>query len=371
MLCNICNKRNAETRGRCKICDYKKRHINNINKILSNVFWSEDEIDLIIDKILHREIDSINDLLPLLNNKTLSNLVELLRGDLRIGNAPQFVVLYCFICGKPVKRTLKHFYNDRVYCGLKCRDKYKSLFLSGENSPFYKREHTMCTNCGKPIDVISYHYNKLNEFGDNNNFCSHECYYEYRSKYYIKDKHPQYGVEKTEEQKEKQREVVINNIKNGKIPQTLTKPHIKIRDLLLKNNIQCEDEFVCKYYSIDIYVEKYNLMIEIMGDYWHANPYKYNYDQLNKQQLKDIRQDKSKHTYIQKYYNREILYLWEHDINNNIELCWNLICMFIENNGILENYHSFNYYTDHNTILLKNNIVFPYFYNTESLQTAG
>lgn len=371
MLCKICNQREADSKGVCKVCGYKKRHIESINKIIANGFWTETELDIILDKILSREIDTINTLLQFLHNKNLGDLVELLRGDLRIGNAPQFIELNCFTCGAPVKRTLAHFYDERVYCDFECRDRYKSLYLSGENSPFYKREHAECTNCGKPFDIIPSNYNKLNKFGDSNHFCSQKCYWEYRSRYYIGEKHPQFGAEKSEESKEKSRMTMIKNIMDGKIPQTLTKPHIMIHNLLEMNGIKCIDEFQCKYYSVDIYVEKYDLMIEVMGDYWHGNPFKYTYNELNQYQLKDIKQDKSKHTCIQRYHNREILYLWENDIKNNIELCWNLILLFIQNNGELENYHSFNYHMKDNTISLNNDIVLPYFYNTESRTTAG
>lgn len=80
-----------------------------------------------------------------------------------------------------------------------------------------------------------------------------------------------------------------------------------------------------------------------MGDYFHGNPKKYMQDNLNSMQLKDRKRDKSKHTYIKRYYNIEILYLWEDDINNNIQLCQNLILKYINNKGILEKYNSYEY----------------------------
>lgn len=259
-----------------------------------------------------------------------------------------------------------------MYCSLSCRDKYKTENLSGENSQFYQRIHTTCSNCGKEILVIPSEFNKTNSFGENNNFCSQQCYWEYRSKHYTGEKHPQYGIERPDELREISRITMLNNIKNGTMPQTMTKPHRKIYELLINNGLLCENEYRCKYHSIDIYVEKYNLMIEIMGDYWHANPLKYTYNDLNKYQLKDIKQDKSKHTYIKKYHNNEILYLWETDINKSPDLCWKLILLFIHNNGVLKNYHSFNYYIDdYDNIQLFDNITFPYFDNTESLSTAG
>ena len=42
-------------------------------------------------------------------------------------------------------------------------------------------------------------------------------------------------------------------------------------------------------------------------------------------------------------------------------MCEKLISLYIETNGILKNYHSFNYYTDKDDHLcLKNDIITPY-----------
>jgi hypothetical protein len=112
-------------------------------------------------------------------------------------------------------------------------------------------------------------------------------------------------------------------------------------------------------------------MIEVMGDFWHGTPLKYSYDMLSSIQLKDIKQDKSKNTYIKKYKNIEILYLWESDIDNNIELCLYLIKSYVQNHGKLSNYNSFNYHLQDGEIVLNEDLIWPYFYNTESLSTAG
>ena len=80
-----------------------------------------------------------------------------------------------------------------------------------------------------------------------------------------------------------------------------------------------------------------------MGDYFHGNPLKYKKEDLNKMQLKNIRKDKSKHTYLKRYYDIEILYLWEEDINNNIKLCKKMVYEYIKNNGILKEYNSYKY----------------------------
>ena len=263
------------------------------------------------------------------------------------GRTPIKIELACFSCGEKLIRPIGHFYQERVYCSLECRDKYKTKFLSGANSTWYKRINTVCTNCGKEIEIIPFAYNLHNEYGESNNFCSRECYCEYRSKYYVGEKHPMFGRPVSEENKQRLREQNVRLIAEGKMPQTMTKPHQTIYNLLVENKIECENEHSLKYHSIDIYLKDYNLMIEIMGDYWHGIPLKYQYDKLNKQQLKSVKQDKSKHTYTKKYYDIEILYLWERDINNCIDLCWNLIQQYIDNGGVLDDYNSYNYdFTD-------------------------
>lgn len=75
---------------------------------------------------------------------------------------------------------------------------------------------------------------------------------------------------------------------------------------------------------------------------------------------KRIPRDKAKHTYIKKYYEIEILYLWENDIYNNIDVCVELIKKYIQKDGVLENYHSFNYHINDGILTLNNNIITPY-----------
>lgn len=361
MLCKQCQQREKTYNSLCKVCNYKKRNQDKIDGILKTAIWTEEEIDILLENILYSKIDVINDLENILATKSLKQIVDLIIEMHIGGRIPIRIKLNCFSCGQELIRPIGHFYKDRVYCSYECRDKYKTNYLSGENSPFYNRINTICTNCGKKIDVIPFEYNLHNEYGDHHNFCSTECYYEYRSNYYVGDKHPMFGTHLTDEQKKNASERVITMIASGKMPQTMTKPHKKIYELLISNGVKCKNEYVLKYHSIDIYLEQYNLMIEIMGDYWHGIPLKYTYDQLNKQQLKSIKQDKSKYTYTKKYHNIEILYLWECDINHNIDLCWNLIQEYIRNDGLLKNYNSYNYELIDNLLVLKDEIILPYF----------
>lgn len=362
MLCNKCNKRNEDYRGLCKVCDYKIRNKEKVQKFLENHReWSEYELDIVLEYILYQKGDVINLLEDMLPRKTLSQIVDLIK-DLHIGGrTPIKIELSCFSCGEKLIRPIGHFYKERVYCSFECRDKYKTDYLSGANSLWYKRIDTVCTNCQKEISVIPFEYNLRNEYGDTHNFCSRECYCEYRSKYYVGEKHPMFGKPVSEENKQRIREQNIRLIAEGKMPQTMTKPHKAIYNLLVENKILCENEHSLQYHSIDIYLKDYNLMIEIMGDYWHGIPLKYQYDELNKQQLKSVKQDKSKHTYAKKYHNVEILYLWERDIKHRIELCHALIQTYIDNQGILDDYNSYNYDLINNGLILKEDVIQPYF----------
>lgn len=86
-------------------------------------------------------------------------------------------------------------------------------------------------------------------------------------------------------------------------------------------------------------------MIEVQGNFFHCNPVM---NLQNSRKTKIITKDKSKNTYIKKYYGIDILYLWEKDIIENPDLCKKLITEYVNNGGILDNYHSFNYILDKN-----------------------
>ncbi len=149
------------------------------------------------------------------------------------------------------------------------------------------------------------------------------------------------GVKKT---KDYIRWVTLEGTKNSI---DTSKPQQMINDLLDEMDIKYIGEYDCKYYLIDQYLTDYNLMIEVQGDFWHCSPLlsnKSNTSGIKNNKLKD----KRKHSYIKNNYNIEVLYLWETDVNENIELCKKLIELYIRNNGKLKNYHSFNYVLNDN-----------------------
>jgi hypothetical protein len=74
-----------------------------------------------------------------------------------------------------------------------------------------------------------------------------------------------------------------------------------------------------------------------------------------------VGKDKAKHNYVLNNYKIELLYLWEHDLIDNPELCKQLIQLYIDNNGLLGDYHSFNYHIVDNSIELNESKLVPEF----------
>lgn len=339
--------------GLCRTCEWFKRHkdieIRNITK---------EQLFFIIDKIISQKTTIINEMASYLEID-IENMIDIIN-QLRIGNKHYVVEVECESCHKQLyEHPSVYLKNKNFYCSKECYWKDKTNKMEkGKDNPCYNRIETECTNCGKLISVIPFDYNKKNSFGDNHNFCSQKCYWEYRSKYYVGDKHTQ--VEFTEEMRERLRYARIKSLQSQ--DRLDTKIQLKVNKLLEDNCIEYVREYNVEYYSIDNYLTKYNLMIEVMGDYWHSNPTKYNDKryQINQKQYDGIHRDKIKHSYVKNHYNIDILYLWEYDINNNEKLCEKLILEYIKKNGILENYNSFNYSILNDQLHINNHIIKSY-----------
>lgn len=230
----------------------------------------------------------------------------------------------CIGCGK----TFRPKENRTKFCSYEC---YNSFI--NENS--YTKVARECKWCGK--EFYPNHHKKQ--------FCSKKCGYEWYSDF-----------KSTEEQKQLQAQVVLNLYNTGRIKQTLTKPHEITNAILDKLGVNYVNEYNIKYYSVDIYLPDNNLMIEVMGDYWHSNPTTKYKDVKSVAQQKTACRDKRKHTYILKYYGIEVLYLWESDIEYNADMCEELIKKYIHSNGGLEDYNSYNYELLYDGLSLKKEI---------------
>lgn len=250
---------------------------------------------------------------------------------------------FCEYCGK--RYIVKNEYAESTrFCSIECKNKWQSTLENcGINNPRFNQILINCSYCGKEFYIQRCRISDSQPY----HFCSYNCRDEY---YKIK-----------ENRTEKQRAVDMDLGKNAikYIKSTLTHPHQMVLNILDKNHINYEIEYLVKYFKMDVYLSDYGLSIEVQGDFWHCSPLRFSNIQYE-QQLNSIRRDKSKHTYIKRYCGYEILYLWENDINKRPELCQRLILEYINNNGVLSNYQSFNYEIVDNKLRLNKNIVRPF-----------
>lgn len=228
------------------------------------------------------------------------------------------------------------------FCSKECVRLYQTTLI-GELSPKYNHVSKECEQCGREFSVKKSKENSAR-------FCSRECMIKWYSVY-----------RSTPENKAISSKRIVGIMDNGKMKRTLTKPHLKTTELLKELNIKYECEYSVEFYLVDIFLVDYNLMIEVMGDFWHSNPTTKYKDAKTDQQSKRIGKDKAKHSYIKNQYGIEILYLWEHDIIYNSGICKDLIMQYISNNGVLDDYNSYNYHVVDGGIKVNDDIIRPKF----------
>lgn len=215
--CLCCNKifnKNDVHKGRirqdgtvkmCKTCNWIHRH-NGLPHIDG---FTHEQIRYAIEFILLEKSLYVNDLADELD-LSLDDAVNLVDG-LKITNKHCYVKSKCEYCGKEIEDFISvYLKNKHSYCSHDCYCKHRMIIVNrGKNNGLYNRVQTNCTNCNKLIEVTPYRYNEINSFGDNHNFCSQKCYWEYRSKYYVKDKSSRIGSTVSQEHLGKMRRATV------------------------------------------------------------------------------------------------------------------------------------------------------------------
>lgn len=198
----------------------------------------------------------------------------------------------CVICGKLFIPT-----NSRnMCCSRKCKDMYMN----------YKKEH-VCVICG----------NRYRTFFNNKYTCSKKC------------------------ESELKRRNMVRRIKNGEIKTTMTTPHITIDNILSEIGIEYTNEYVVCGFNMDIHINETNKNIEVMGKYWHCDIRTDNRPEKYRSLNESVKKDRNKRSIVENNGNK-ILYLWETDIDENPEMCKELIKEFVKNKE-LESYQSSSY----------------------------
>jgi len=298
-------------------------------KLVKNSWWTKEEEQILIDNYSN------------MKNEDLVNLYFLNRG---------FNSVMTKVYNLGLSKDKDYLYQVRVKTGT---NNLKMIpDQNKENNPrWVERTIIKCDQCGKDIELTP-----INTQNQENYFCSRECMGKWRSINLSGENSPIFGRADeiwTPEMRLKAAENAVIRLKKLNFSKKPTKPQLIINNLLNDLNINFEDEYDCKYYLIDNYLTNYNLMIEVQGNFFHCSPVM---NLENSRKTKIIGKDKAKHTYIKKYKNIEILYLWEKDILEDLEKCKSLIMKYINNNGKLENYHSYNYYLNNNELKLIDNL---------------
>lgn len=252
----------------------------------------------------------------------------------------------CDYCGKAFIKLKSRVIGKHVFCSKDCYRKWRN----SDMNPKYTSKEMICEYCGKAFISPAARY-KVNK----HNYCSKYCA--------NKDK----GNTYTDEYKKEIGLRIIKHLNKGTFSNINTAPQKSINNLLNRMNILYTNEYTVGSFSIDNYLNEYELFIEVMGTFWHTDPTKYT-EIKYEQQLRGCKRDIKKREYIKDKYNVGVLSIWEKDINNNIEKCEKLITYYINNNGIINNYNSFNYSIDDGVLKLNQNIILPFYERNESFE---
>jgi G:T-mismatch repair DNA endonuclease (very short patch repair protein) len=211
----------------------------------------------------------------------------------------------CLICNKPYE-VIPTQSEKSVACSRKCHSIWQSKYLIGDNANNYRggNRTKKCICCGEDYECEKPSQVKTRKF------CSKNC----KNKYW---------TENTLHNKEFSKAWFIGNEKSRmrQAEGKETLPEKLVREWLQENNIEYiqEQGFFRKYFA-DFFVPKNNIIIEVMGDYWHGNPniYGNNKKPLNNEQVNRIQKDKEKRSDFQKF-GFKYYEIWESDIYENVD----------------------------------------------------
>lgn len=269
------------------------------------------------------------------------------RAKIRPSKTKEKVEKECLFCGKVFITSD----SKKKYCSKKC---YHDIKI--RNSKIYEK---VCKFCGKKFFTTNH----------STLYCSDECLLKRKyinkcmceicgKEFLSQLKDSKYCCSKCKSLGYKKRNIISHILNSSYIPKsTNTKPHKMVLDKLNYNNII--SEYRIEIFSIDIFIPEFNLPIEINGGYWHCDPRFCEIKTINRFKNAIIREERKNKLIFDKL-KSHILYLWEYDIKHNIEMCLSLIEYYIKNDGLIDNYDSFNYHLKNGIITINNHIIRPY-----------
>lgn len=103
-----------------------------------------------------------------------------------------------------------------------------------------------------------------------------------------------------------------------KMSTKMTWPEREFKKLLTELGIKHEAQKVIGKKIFDFYATELNILFEVDGDYYHANPLLFKEEDLNKLQARNIRNDKYKES-LARGLGYKVERVWEYDLKNNYD----------------------------------------------------
>lgn len=99
----------------------------------------------------------------------------------------------------------------------------------------------------------------------------------------------------------------------------MTWPEREFKKILIELDVKYETQKIVGKKIFDFYLPDYNIIFEVDGDYYHANPLLFETEKLNKMQERNLRNDKFKES-LAIGLGYKIERVWENDLKKNYEL---------------------------------------------------
>lgn len=277
------------------------------------------------------------------------------------------MLVKCDNCNKEINKRPSQV-REHNFCCNECYGIWRSKNITGDKVHNHKEKILYpCDNCGKIVELFESKYEQIKNGNQKNCFCSKECKAEWDSFHFIGEGNANYqggDIEKTCEycgkkyyvQKHRdgrtrfcsrdcvnawqkdvlafdkdwldfRRNVGIKTMQQQK--NRYTKPELITREYLDEHNIlyyhqhKMHDMFV-----VDFYLYELDIVIEVLGDYWHGNPKFYGESEdkipLKDWQITTRQKDQRKYNHLINE-GHKVFMLWEDDIYKNINECMRLL----------------------------------------------
>ena len=135
----------------------------------------------------------------------------------------------------------------------------------------------------------------------------------------VRDVHGHTGCFHSEETKQILREITIARYKNGIYSHHVSQPHLKVREIIENIGFKdWEEEFSLHGFSFDFRIGK--TLIEVQGDFFHANPETRYSAATHDVQIKNVERDERKRDSIESDPVFNLVEIWESQINDDLKL---------------------------------------------------